>query len=266
MLHKTGRLEGRVALVTGGGSGIGRAVAMRLAADGAVVAVAGRRREPLAQTCALVTAAGGTAAAWPADLTSVPACAELVASVHARFERLDMLVNGAGAHGASPLLDVTEAEWQSLFDVNAKSMFFTLQAAARVMLAAGGGRIVNFSSVAGRGFRRSVNPPYVGAKAAVIAITRLAALRLAPTITVNCVVPGVTANDDYRRRVRASAAAAGLDQEAVRSRMEAFIPLGRSNTTADVAGLVAFLVSDDARNITGQSINVDGGLIFDAGY
>ena len=100
----------------------------------------------------------------------------------------------------------------------------------------------------------------------MIAITRLAALALAPTINVNCVVPGVTANDEYNRRVSRLADAEGAGQEEARRRMEEFIPLRRSNSTADVAALVAFLVSEDARNITGQSINVDGGLVYDAGY
>ncbi len=260
------RLDGRVALVTGGGSGIGRAVAIRLAAEGAVVAVAGRRLEPLAETCAQIAGAGGAAEPFGADLTTARACAELVAVVLGRFKRLDVLVNTAGAHGTSSLFDVGEDEWDDLFAVNAKSMFFTLQAAAREMRAAGWGRVVNFSSIAGRGSRRSVNPPYVGAKAAVIAITRLAAIALAPAVNVNCVVPGVTANDEYLRRVASRADADAVDEVEARRRMEEFIPLGRSNTTADVAALVAFLVSEDARNITGQSINVDGGLIFDAGY
>jgi NAD(P)-dependent dehydrogenase (short-subunit alcohol dehydrogenase family) len=260
------RLDGRVALITGGGSGIGRAVAIRLAAEGAVVAVAGRRADALAETCARVAREGGTAEPFTADLSSAAACADLVAAVTRRFRRLEILVNAAGKHGGSSLLEVSETEWDELFAVNAKSMFFTLQAGARVMQAAGWGRIVNFSSIAGRGFRRSVNPPYVGSKAAVIGITRLAALALAPTVNVNCVVPGVTANDEYMRRVANGADAEGVGPDDARRRMEEFIPLRRSNTPADVAALVAFLVSEDARNITGQSINVDGGLVYDAGY
>jgi NAD(P)-dependent dehydrogenase (short-subunit alcohol dehydrogenase family) len=213
-----------------------------------------------------VTEAGATAEPFGADLSTASGCAGLVAAVQSRFQRLDVLVNAAGTHGASSLLEVTEKEWDELFAINAKSMFFTLQAAGRAMQTAGWGRIVNFSSIAGRGSRRSVNPPYVGAKAAVIAITRIAAIALAPAVNVNCVVPGVTANDEYLRRVAGRAEAESVGQEEAQRRMEEFIPLRRSNTTADVAGLVAFLVSDDARNITGQSINVDGGLIYDAGY
>ena len=259
-------LSGRVALVTGAGGAIGRAVARRLAAEGAAVAAAGRTERAVEQTRSLVVARGGTAFAFTADLTSSTGCHELVDQSTRRFGRLDILVNCAGVHGESPIDEVTEVEWDRLFAVNTKSMFFTLQAAARVMLPAGGGRIVNFSSIAGRGFRRSVSAPYVGAKAAVIAITRLAALRLGPSINVNCVVPGVTANREYEHRVRARASAGGVDEATARSAMEEFIPLHRSNTPDDVAGVVAFLVSDDARNITGQSINVDGGLIYDAGY
>lgn len=260
------RLKGRVALVTGASCAIGRAVALRLSAEGAAVAVAGKTLGTLEETSARVVAAGGTAATIAADLSTAAACREVVDASVERFQRLDMLVNCAGDHGEPPIDDVTEEEWDQLFAVNTKSMFFTLQAAARVMLPAGGGRIVNFSSIAGRGFRRSTNAPYVGAKVAVIAITRLAALRLAASINVNCVVPGVTANHEYERRVRMSAGAGGVDTTAARSVMEQFIPLHRSNTPEDVAGVVAFLVSHDARNSTGQSVNVDGGLIYDAGY
>ena len=260
------QLGGSVALVTGAGGAIGRAVSLRLGAEGATVAAAGRTERAVEQTRSLVVAGGGTAAAFTADLTSAAGCYGLVDESIRRFGRLDILVNCAGVHGGSPIDEVTEQDWDDLFAANAKSMFFTLQAASRVMLPSGGGRIVNFSSIAGRGFRRSVSAPYVGAKAAVIAITRLAALRLAPSINVNCVVPGVTANDEYELRVRARAETGGFDETTARSAMEEFIPLQRSNTPDDIAGLVAFLVSDDARNITGQSINVDGGLIYDAGY
>jgi NAD(P)-dependent dehydrogenase (short-subunit alcohol dehydrogenase family) len=264
--HGGGWLGGRVALVTGAGGAIGRAIALRLAAEGATVAAAGRTEKTVEQTRALLVDRGATAAALTADLTSATGCHGLVDDSIRRFGRLDILVNCAGVHGELSIDEVTEEEWDRIFAVNTKSMFFTLQAAARVMLPAGGGRVVNFSSIAGRGFRRSASAPYVGAKAAVIAITRLAALRLAPSITVNCVVPGVTVNSKYEMRVRARANAIGVDEATARSAMEDFIPLHRSNTPADVAGVVAFLVSDDARNITGQSINVDGGLIYDAGY
>jgi NAD(P)-dependent dehydrogenase (short-subunit alcohol dehydrogenase family) len=249
--------------VTGGGGGIGRAVALRLSAEGAAVAVAGRTRETLDETCRQVSTLGGQAAAFEADLVAAAATARLVADIAARFGRIDVLVNGAGAPGSTPILEMTEAEWHRLFDVNTKTMFFVLQAAARSMLEAGGGRIVNFSSVAAKGFRRSVDPAYVGAKAAVVAITRLAALRLAPTITVNAVVPGPTRTDPYLSSAMARAERDGVALREALTQMDEFIPLGRSNETADVAALVAFLASDDARNITGQSINVGGGLIFD---
>jgi NAD(P)-dependent dehydrogenase (short-subunit alcohol dehydrogenase family) len=254
------RLEGRVALVTGGGSGIGRAVALRLASEGATVAVAGRTRATLEETCRLI---GAGPVAFVADLVVAGEPARLVGEVAARLRRLDILVNAAGAPPTSSVLEISDEAWQRTFDVNAKTMFFTLQAAARLMNESGGGRIVNFSSVAAKGFRRSQDPAYVGAKAAVVAITRLAAMRLAPAITVNAVVPGVTRTDPYIASAKARSEKEGIDLDEALARMDEFIPLQRSNEPADVAALVAFLVSDEARTITGQSINVDGGLAFD---
>jgi NAD(P)-dependent dehydrogenase (short-subunit alcohol dehydrogenase family) len=257
------RLAGRVALITGGGGGIGGAVADRLSAEGAAVALAGRSLDKLEQVAARVRSAGGVADTFAADLAESGRPAELTAWVQERFGRLDAVVNAAGTPGHTPILEIDDAEWDRLFDANLRSMFFTLQAAARWMLGGTGGSIVNFSSIAGKGFTRSVDPAYVGSKAAVVAITRLAALRLAPTIRVNAVVPGVTRTEAYMANVQRRAAEDAVGESEAQRRMEEFIPLGRANETADVAALVAFLVSDDARNITGQSLNVDGGLIFD---
>jgi NAD(P)-dependent dehydrogenase (short-subunit alcohol dehydrogenase family) len=257
------RLEGQVALITGGGDGMGRSVALRFASEGASVALVGRTQEKLDTVAETIRAAGGRAETFAADLAVSGRPAAAVEVTQERLGGLDILINAAGAPGATPILDMTEEAWDWVFDQNLRTMFFTMQAAARVMQAGSGGRIVNFSSIGAKGFSRSVDAAYVGAKAAIIAISRLAAMRLAPTITVNTVVPGVTRTEPYLRNVRAMAAREGLELDDQLRKMEEFIPLGRSNEPEDVAALVTFLVSDDARNITGQSINVDGGLIFD---
>jgi NAD(P)-dependent dehydrogenase (short-subunit alcohol dehydrogenase family) len=160
-------------------------------------------------------------------------------------------------------VDVTPEEWDQVFSVNARGTFFCLQAVARGMVAAGGGRIVNLTSTAGKASAKARGFSYGSAKGAVEVMTRLAANQLAPhNVAVNAVCPGSTRAGAYLRRMGELAADrnVGLD-EAIKIGDQA-IPIGRSNEPADVAAVVAFLASDEARNITGQSWNVDGGLLW----
>jgi NAD(P)-dependent dehydrogenase (short-subunit alcohol dehydrogenase family) len=148
--------------------------------------------------------------------------------------------------------------------VNARGTFFCLQAVARHMKESGGGRIVSLASIAGKGFRRTGSLPYATSKASVIAMTRFAALHLAPyDVNVNAICPGPTRSDVFAGLARKYAAehSVGLD-DAYRV-LDEFIPLQRSNEPSDIAAMAAFLASDDSRNITGQSLNVDGGLTWD---
>ena len=257
-------LTDRTALVTGAGAGIGRAIALRLAAEGATVLSADIDPAAAARTAQLVQQAGGTAQSFEVDIASTDSITALAATVRERHLKLDGLVNNAGVNGGLPLLEVTPEEWDRVNDVNARGTFFCLQAFARWMRETGGGRIVNISSIAAKGFRRSASAPYAASKAAVIAITRFAALQLAADgINVNAVCPGPTRSDLFASIVRKHADEQGQSLEAAYGVFDEFIPLRRSNEPADVAATVAFLLSDDARNITGQSYNVDGGLIFD---
>jgi NAD(P)-dependent dehydrogenase (short-subunit alcohol dehydrogenase family) len=149
-------------------------------------------------------------------------------------------------------------------DVNARGTFLVLQAVAREMRARGGGRIVNVASIAAKGFRRTGSIPYAASKAAVVVITRLAAHQLAREgITVNAICPGPTRSDVYAGLARQRAEADGVTLEEAYRAMDDHVPLGRSNEPEDIAATAAFLASDDARNVTGQSLNVDGGIIFD---
>ena len=176
--------------------------------------------------------------------------------------RIDVLVNNAGITRRADLLELTEADWDRITGVNAKGAFFCMQEAARLMIAQGDGRIINMASVAGKGFHNSSNVIYAGTKGALISMTRMVAHKLgAHGITVNAVCPGTTETEIVTGLIARDAETRGISVEESRTQMFDMIPLKRANTTEDVAALVVFLASDGARNITGQAINVDGGLL-----
>jgi NAD(P)-dependent dehydrogenase (short-subunit alcohol dehydrogenase family) len=257
-------LQGQVALVTGAGAGIGRAIALRLAAEGARVAVADVDPAAAGETVSRIRSEGGEADAFAFDLASTDSIGKLVEQVLARFNRIHVLVNNAGINGSLPLLEVTPEEWDRVMGVNARGTFFCLQAVAGHMKDAGGGRIISLASIAAKGFRKTGSVPYAASKAAVVAMTRFAALHLAPyNINVNAICPGPTRSDAFAGLARkyAEEHSVGID-DAYRV-LDEFIPIQRSNDPADIAAMVAFLASDDSRNITGQSLNVDGGLTWD---
>jgi NAD(P)-dependent dehydrogenase (short-subunit alcohol dehydrogenase family) len=260
----TGRLEGRAAVVTGAGAGIGRAIALRLASEGAPVAVADVNEHGAAETVRQVEEAGWTAAALPLDLTSTDSIEAAVREAVATYGRIQILVNDAGVNGSLPVLEVTPQEWDRIFAVNARGTFFCLQAFARHMRASGGGRIISISSIAAKGFRKSGSVAYAASKSAIIAMTRFAALHLAADgINVNAICPGPTRSDAFRGSAQKYAEEHSVPLSEAYRVMDDFIPIQRSNEPADIAAMVAFLASEDARNITGQSFNVDGGLTWD---
>jgi len=258
-------LTGKVALVTGAGAGIGRAIAHRLSAEGATVAVADVDAAAAAETARTLERAGGEAEAFTFDLASVESIQAMVSEVLGRYGRIDILVNNAGINGSLPLFEVTQEEWDRLLDVNARGTFFCLQAVARHMKdQGGGGRIISLASIAGKGFRRSGSLPYSASKAAVIAMTRFAALHLAAYgINVNAICPGPTRSDLFASHARLYAQEHSISIADAYRVLDDFIPLQRSNEPSDIAAMAAFLASDESRNVTGQSLNVDGGLIWD---
>jgi acetoin reductase-like protein len=254
----------KVALVTGGGQGIGRAIALRLARDGFGVAVADINRSALAAVQAEIETAGGQALALQADLSQVAEIEPVIARTRAGLGELDVLVNNAGRLTIRPFLEVSEAEWDATLGLNLKTVFFAMQAAARAMIAAGrGGRIVSISSISGRGGRPD-QAPYAASKAGIISLTRSAALALAPHgINVNAVCPGVV-DTGLTRQIHADRGQAlGISADESLARMLGRIPLGRIETPEDVAAAVSFLCSADAGYITGQALNVDGGMEMD---
>ena len=257
-------LKDQVALVTGAGQGIGAASAKALAEAGAVVVVAdidGALAENMAQSLA---AHQYRTLAIAADAGSVPDIQRMVDRTIAEYGRIDILVNNAGVTRRADIMDITEADWDRIHRVNAKGVFFCLQTAARTMIPRRSGRIVNIASIAGKGYAGTSNAAYAASKGAVISMTKTAAQQLAKhNINVNAICPGVTrtALSDANLRVRAQQE--GLTLEAMERRRAEVIPLQRANDPEDIAAMVVFLASPGARNITGQSYNVDGGLIPD---
>lgn len=243
-------LSGRVALVTGAQQGIGWAIALAYAAAGADVAVNWLDDAAAAETVAEgVRAQGRRAVLVQADVADVAAAGAMVAEAVAALGRLDVLVNNAGVFPRVPMLDMREADWDLVLGVNLKGTFFCAQAAARAMVAAGGGgSILSLGSRSMGGTVRGVH--YTASKGGIAAMTKAMALELAPhRIRVNCIAPGLT--DTAQPRYGNS--------EAEIAAMGAAVPLGRMAQPEDIAGAAVFLASDAASCITGQTIHVNGG-------
>jgi acetoin reductase-like protein len=249
-----------VALVTGAGQGIGRSIALRLAREGYDVAVLDINGETARTVCDEVEAIGRHTMMLVVDLLDVPAIEVTVRRLIQEMGRLDVLANNAGTVPITPLMEITEAEWDHVFDLNLKAAFFCLQAAGRVMMAQRGGRIVNMASISALG-PRSDQTHYAAAKMGVISLTTSAALTFAPYgITVNAVCPGIVDTPLTQQIHIDRARLAGISPEESLARKVSQIPLGRIETPEDVAGVVAFLVSLEGAYITGHTIVVDGGI------
>jgi len=260
-------LVDRVAIVTGAGNGIGRAVALALAREGAhvvAVDVDGKLAQAAAEAAAWAGATGPKSLGLEADVGDLGAIDRMVERAVAAFGRIDILVNNAGVTRRAYIMDLTEADWDRIMRVNAKGVFFCLQRVAREMIPRRSGSIINIASIAGKGYAGTSNAIYAASKGSVISLTRTASQQLARhNINVNAICPGTTVTALSEANVAMRARDEGVSVEEMTKRRNAAIPLGRPNDPEDVAGLAVFLASPRARNITGQSLNVDGGLIFD---
>ena len=258
------QLAKQVALVTGAGQGIGKASALALAAAGAHIVAADINRESVNETAAAITAQGGKSLGIEADMGSVSDIDRMVAEALAVFSKIDILVNNAGVTRRAYIMDLTEADWDRIHRVNAKGVFFCLQRVAQEMIPHRSGRIINIASIAGKGFPGTSNAIYAASKGAVISLTKTAAQQLGPhNINVNAVCPGIVRTSLYLDLVATIAQKEGVSSDEIERRYLESVPLRRANEPEDIAAMVVFLASPGARNITGQSFNVDGGLIPD---
>ena len=256
-------LDGKVALVTGAGRGMGRATALALAADGADVAVTDIMADNVEETATDVRAAGRNSVAIAADIGDGDNIDRVIADTVNALGHIDILVNNAGVTRFLDIMDITEADWDRIHRVNARGAFFVMQKTARQMIAQGnGGRIVNIASIAGKGYSGTSNAAYAASKGAVISMTLIAAHQLARhDINVNAICPGSTITAMATATMEQRAAERGISVAELQAQRATNIPIGRANDPEDIAAMAAFLASPGARNITGQTINVDGGLV-----
>ena len=248
-------LSGKIAVVTGGGTGLGKGMAAGLAQAGATVIVAGRRQDVAEQAATEIRGAGGKAEAVSVDVTRTRELPAFFDGIVKRHGRLDVLVNNAGMNRRNPALEYSEADWDAVLSVNLKSVYFSSQAAGRVMKAQGGGKIINTASLAST--VTSMNQAaYAPSKGGVLLLTKHLAFELAPFhINVNAIGPGwfrTPLNQDLFQNTPWARGVISL------------IPWGRTGTPEDLAGAAIFLASPASDYVTGQIIYVDGGLL--AGY
>jgi NAD(P)-dependent dehydrogenase (short-subunit alcohol dehydrogenase family) len=246
----TMKLQDRVAVVTGAGGYLGCGIALRLAAEGARIAVNDRSLEEASKTLDLIIAQGGQALACVVDVTKTSEVNEMISQVKKKWGRIDILVNNAGGPRDALLVKMTDEDWDFVVDLNLKGSFICARAVAPHMIEQGGGRIINISSTAYTG-KNVGQVNYASAKAGVVGLTRALGLELARyAITVNCVAPGLI--DTPKTRAY---------QKKIADRLIEAIPMRRMGDIADIANAVLFFVTDEAKYITRQVLHVSGGVV-----
>ncbi len=250
-----GRLRGKIALITGGGTGMGRACALAFAREGAKVALFGRRKEPLAATAAEIAAAGGEALGIAGDVTLAEDAARAVRETAARFGGMNVLVNSAGILHVSTVEGISEDDWDAVMRVNLKGPFLMSRAALGEFRKAGGGAIVNIGSILGIVAMKD-RAAYGASKGGLTLLTKAMVLDHAhEKIRVNCICPSIVETDLVKGLFTKAA-----DPEALRRARVAQIPLGRMGQPEDAAQMAVYLASDESSWVTGAAIPLDGGL------
>jgi len=243
-------LKEKVAIVTGASRGIGEAIATRLSNCGAKIILIARNADKLKIVQETITSQGGIAESMTGDVSSLDSFAEIISSINEKWGRIDILVNNAGVCRDNIIMRMEEDDWDEVMSINLKGCFNGIKSVTRQMIKNKAGRIINITSVVGQ-IGNAGQSNYAASKAGIMGLTKSMAKELGSrNITVNAVAPGyITTNMTNE-----------LNDD-VKEKMKSSIPLGRLGTTDDVANLVCFLASDDAGYITGQTFNVDGGMV-----
>ncbi|MBP6703178.1 MAG: SDR family oxidoreductase [Vicinamibacteria bacterium] len=253
------KFDGKVALVTGGGRGIGAEIARNLARDGAAVAISARTESEVLKVVEEIVAKGGRAQPFIADLSQADQAAGLVGRVQAAMGPIDFLINNAGIAGSAPVIKQTLDEWNRIFAINVTATFLCTQAALPKMIERGSGRVVNIASVAARFGARYIGA-YAASKHAVLGFTRCVAAEVAAFgITANAVCPGFVDTEMVSSSVTRIVEKTGLPAEQALDTIKSQSPQKRLLTTSEVAAMVSLLCSEEGRGINGQALVIDGG-------
>ena len=243
-------LAGKIAIITGASRGIGKAIAMQLASCGVKVSLIARNQSDVDAVQEIINHSGGEAQSLIGDISNLESFSGIVAHTLEKWQQVDILVNNAGITSDNIIMRMKEDEWDSVIDINLKGCFNGIKSVTRPMIKNKGGRIINITSVIGQ-IGNAGQSNYAASKAGIIGLTKSIAKELGSrNITINAVAPGYILTDMTDQ----------LDND-VKEKLITSIPLGRLGTPEDVANLVCFLVSDEAAYITGQTFNVDGGMV-----
>ncbi|MFN8215537.1 MAG: SDR family NAD(P)-dependent oxidoreductase [Solirubrobacterales bacterium] len=256
------RFDGSGVLVTGGAAGMGRAIAEAFLSEGARVVIADIDEERVGRTASELDGSGEKVTSLGVDVTSEEQVGEMIRRGDEVLGGIDVLVNNAGVITMDKTVDVSEKDWDFVMDVNAKGVFLCVKAVIPGMLERGGGKIVNIASQAGkRGYKLFAH--YCASKAAVIVFSKGVALEVAPTIRINCVCPGIVNTEMMEREYGWEEEMTGEPRASIEERWMSGIPMGRFQEPEHIARVAMFLASDESSEMTGQAINVTGGMVME---